>query len=179
MKTIIRFSLSSWMLVAGGCGEDGSSPLERGDVQNIGEGDAEGSELTGLYTFTSFDVTRCHCRNGSSAFDCSTVSLTAEGFAIEQHNGFLAAEGVFGGHVVSEVRYTGGVDADGAFRLGAVLDVTGAAGATIGSSLNHLEGAFDGTGRIDLEMRTRLEAIVDGTSVDCDIDFDIAGSRSN
>jgi hypothetical protein len=178
----IRISvLGCCLFVAAGCSETsvgtGHPPLGRADVENIEEGDAQGSDFSGRYTITSFDVTRCDCREGSDAFDCSTFELAAEGIAIEQDEGLLEAQAIVDGDIVPDIRFGGGVDSDGSFQMGSVLEATNEFGDPIGTTFQLVEGELDGASALAALWMTRLEAVLDGTSIDCDVDYEIEGNR--
>jgi hypothetical protein len=153
--------------------------LERADVENINEGDAQGSDYAGRYTIVRFDVVRCVCAEGADAFDCDTVELAAEGLAVEQDDGALAAQPVFDGEPHPDIHWAGGVDADGSFRLGGVFDATDDFGDPIGNAIELVEGEFGASGELEALWTSRLQAVFEDSNVDCELSYDIEAALSD
>ncbi len=181
MKSVRHFFLLvGSTLAAFGCTEESFGAahpeLERADVENIDEGDAEGSAYAGRYTIVRFDITRCVCAEGSEGVDCDNVELAAEGLVIQQDDGELTAQPVFDRGVRPDTHWAGGVDADGSFRIGGTTDATGSAS---GIAIELVEGKFGPAGKLDALWRSRVQASSQGGNIDCELAYAIEAGRSD
>jgi len=96
-----------------GCGEDPRT-LTRDDVSGIPAGDAVGAQFSGEYLIASNKIGGCHCRAGSCA---TLVGLTGIPLEVTQTEGVLQMT-VSTSTAVAQ----GGVNADGSYTLGSVLE---------------------------------------------------------
>jgi len=96
-----------------GCGEDPRT-LTRDDVSAIPAGDAVGAQFSGEYLIASNKIGGCHCRAGSCA---TLVGLTGIPLEVTQTEGVLQMT-VSTSTAVAQ----GGVNADGSYTLGSVLE---------------------------------------------------------
>jgi len=176
MRALQSVALLSFALF--GC-QDGSlgtghPPLERTDVEDLGLGDAVGTTFSGEYLIVDFDVTHCECREGADTLDCSSVVPSATGLDVEQTDGALTITITGGSDSLAQDPYNGGINKDGTFVAGAALEVTDQAEDPIGVAFDLLEGRFDGQGGVEIAMRTRPQFSIDGSDVDCDLEYEIA-----
>lgn len=149
-------------------------PLALDDVDEVPAGAAMGSDASGAYLFTAFSIERCECREGDAVqFGCALDwELQADGLWLDQNGGELSATVIRDGHLDAAFVLRGGIDADGAFELGAAFDVVDFA-TKIGTGYNLATGIVTPRDAIDTRWVIRAQFVQGSDAFDCDLEADM------
>ena len=124
---------------------------------NVPAGNATGVGFQGVYVLDSSMITGCRCRTGSCSKWHGDSGVT---FKLTETDGAL--------HVVehaptNDVIYDGGIDINGAFRLGGTY-VSGKQ-----TAFSFLSGTVHAGVAMDAESELTFVGPIDGDSYDCDV----------
>ncbi len=151
----------------------GGDPIEGDDVNDISSGSAIGTDASGAYLFTAFDVVGCGCREGSSSNFCGLDwTVAGDGLLLDQQDGALEMRLFESNGVAGDFRVAGGIDTDGAVKVGGMSSVSTESGP-IGQATHLLEGSVVARGRVSVQWLMRAEFIEAGESFDCDLRTDV------
>lgn len=164
--------LPALFLVLAACSSDDTG-LTRADVEHLPPGTATGTQASGAYELEMLTVA-CHgtCPvihlHGFSAPTCDVNELDDAELEVTQTDGALVMNA--DGLVVD--RLTGGIDADGSYRVGAYGTEAGGEVAVLVRSTGQLAGAqFTGM------SEARMVGLIGSTRVDCTTIYEVTGAR--
>ncbi len=148
----------------------GDDPLTAEEVENVPAGSAVGSDASGAYLFTGYDIRSCSCRVGSDEEFCgSGIELNGDGLWVRQDEGAVEVRLFEGIDVLDGMVLEGGLDDDGAVHFGGVEPVLPG-----GQTFNLVQGSLASEGAGELRWVYRAEVIIDAESFDCDVVADIS-----
>ncbi len=154
MRSRARLWVAVVLGLVAGCDDD-LRTLTRDDVSDVPAGDAVGMQFSGQYLLTSNTIEGCDCRRGSCATLHGVVGAT---LMVTQTDGALQMT-----DPLSLVLAHGGVDADGDFTLGFLIEELDNVQYAL------LQGRFASSGGTPTSMSGLQEATTHQSVYDCDV----------